>query len=190
MPGGWCRQSGLCTPARTIAVLTNCKAINLSCTSGLLLSTVSNHKLGNISLVWAVSQGSFADYGTSRNCLLCPGLLVTWLRQGEHFGLDWGSLCVLFPCSTPLLLWLMLQLGKAKERKEKKPGGQEGLRQVFCASVTSSQTAPAAGNEQLCHPAPQAIPNAWWPSRPLPQEAFLASCISKEGNTSGLGRPS
>lgn len=100
-----------------------------------------------------------------------------------------GSSCVLLPCSTPLLLWLVLQLGKAKERKEKKPGGQEGLRQVFCAPVTSSQTAPAAGNEQLCHPAPQAIPNAWWPGRPLPHEAFLASCISKEGNTSGLGRP-
>jgi len=72
---GW-YQAGLHTQTHNIAVVTNYKAINLSCTSGLFLSTVCNHKLGNISVVWAVSQGSFADHSTSSNCLLCPGLLI------------------------------------------------------------------------------------------------------------------
>lgn len=47
-------------------------------------------------------------------------------------------------------------------------------------SLATLQTDSAAGIQQVCHPAPWAIPSAWWPGKPLPRgEVWLHVCLKK-----------
>lgn len=83
------RQPGMHTWTHTIAVVTNCKAINLSCTSGLLLSTVSN--LG--SLMWADVSGLLCWSWHLQQLLAVPRP-VNVSKVGWAFWVALSAVCV------------------------------------------------------------------------------------------------